>query len=304
MFAQVVMGPPGSGKSTYCNGMQQFMTQLQRKVVVVNLDPANDNVPAKCDIDVRELITLDDVMSLHHLGPNGGLTYCMEFLEANVEWLHTKLKAHQDCYFLFDCPGQVELYTHHHSMRNILLALQKWGIQLTSVYLVDSHYCSDTPKFLSALLVCLSTMLFLETPHVNVLSKIDLVESQGRLAFGLEFYTEPHDLSYLLDTIAADTSGGTRFKQLNDAIRQLVEDFELVAFHTLDVSDKQSMHTLLQEIDRSNGYVFRVFQGLGNNILQMASTDTPIDETLRIQEKYMNVDPASSEEEMNNNDSE
>ena len=32
----------GAGKSTYCNGMQQFMTLIGREVAVINLDPAND----------------------------------------------------------------------------------------------------------------------------------------------------------------------------------------------------------------------------------------------------------------------
>lgn len=26
MFGQIVMGPPGSGKTTYCNGMQHYLT--------------------------------------------------------------------------------------------------------------------------------------------------------------------------------------------------------------------------------------------------------------------------------------
>ena len=42
VFGQVVIGPPGSGKTTYCNGMRQFLTGLGRKVAIVNLDPAND----------------------------------------------------------------------------------------------------------------------------------------------------------------------------------------------------------------------------------------------------------------------
>ena len=32
MFGQVVIGPPGAGKTTYCKAMQQFLTALGRKV--------------------------------------------------------------------------------------------------------------------------------------------------------------------------------------------------------------------------------------------------------------------------------
>lgn len=58
-FGQVVVGPPGSGKTTYCNGMQQFLTALGRECVIINLDPANDLVPYDAYADLRELISLE-----------------------------------------------------------------------------------------------------------------------------------------------------------------------------------------------------------------------------------------------------
>lgn len=48
-----------SGKTTYCHGMQQFIKELGRGVAIINLDFANDGVPYKADIDVRDLITLE-----------------------------------------------------------------------------------------------------------------------------------------------------------------------------------------------------------------------------------------------------
>lgn len=131
-FGQVVIGPPGSGKTTYCLGMYNFLSQMGRKVVVINLDPANEGLPYQCAVDVSELITLEDVMEGLKLGPNGGLIYCMEYLEANMDWLEAKLKQHHDCYFLFDCPGQVELYTHHGSVRNIFAQLSKWNFRVSN----------------------------------------------------------------------------------------------------------------------------------------------------------------------------
>ena len=130
-FGQVVIGPPGSGKTTYCLGMQEFMSQLGRKVVVVNMDPANDGLPYECAVDVSELVTLDDVMENLKLGPNGGLLYCMEYLEANLDWLENKLNQYRDYYFLFDCPGQVELYTHQSSLKNIFSQLSKWNFRVS-----------------------------------------------------------------------------------------------------------------------------------------------------------------------------
>lgn len=125
--AQLVMGPPGSGKSTYCNGMKQFLSSLGRSVAVVNLDPANDSLPYDCDIDISELIKLEEVMERLQLGPNGGLIYCMEHLEKNWEWLINKLNGN---YYLIDCPGQVELYTHHRSLKLLVKRLQENNVKV------------------------------------------------------------------------------------------------------------------------------------------------------------------------------
>ena len=40
-------------------------------------------------------------------------------------------------------------------------------------------------------------MMKIALPHVNVLSKADLIEKYGALDFGIDFYTEVMDLQYL-----------------------------------------------------------------------------------------------------------
>jgi hypothetical protein len=91
-FAQLVIGPPGAGKSTYCNGMHQFLGAIGRKCSVVNLDPANDKTSYPCALDVRDLVTLEEIMDEHKLGPNGATLYALEDLEENFEWLEEGLK--------------------------------------------------------------------------------------------------------------------------------------------------------------------------------------------------------------------
>lgn len=125
-FGEIILGSPGSGKSTYCHGKHQLLTALQRPIAVVNLDPANDSVPYPCAIDISSLITLADVMEEHGLGPNGGLLYCIEYLEENFDWLENRLgELGRDAYVLFDLPGQVELGTNHGSLKRIVDRLSK-----------------------------------------------------------------------------------------------------------------------------------------------------------------------------------
>ena len=59
LFGQIVVGPPGCGKTTYCMGMQMFIEAVGRNCKIVNLDFANDNLPYTPAIDVRELVSLE-----------------------------------------------------------------------------------------------------------------------------------------------------------------------------------------------------------------------------------------------------
>ncbi|KAI9444018.1 hypothetical protein H4582DRAFT_2071619 [Lactarius indigo] len=272
-FGEIVVGSPGSGKSTYCYGKHQLFSALNRPISIVNLDPANDNIPYPCAIDIASLITLQDVMSEHGLGPNGGMLFCMEYLEANYDWLEDRLKElGGDAYVLFDLPGQVELSTNHNSLKRIIEKLGKSGFRLAAVHLCDSHYVTDAAKYVSVLLLSLRAMLHLELPHINVLSKVDLLTQYGDLGnvphfrplipppihppktdFNLEFYTEVQDLTHLEHALS---SASPRFAALNMAICELIEDFSLVGFETLAVEDKHSMLNLTRAIDRATGYVF------------------------------------------------
>ena len=161
MYGQIVIGPPGSGKTTYCHAMHQLLNDLGRPTALINIDPANESVPYEPDVDIADLVQLEDVMTTFKLGPNGGLVYCMEYLEKNLDWLLAKIKTQlQGKYLLIDFPGQVELYTHNNAVKNIVARLEREAeLRLAAVHMVDSHYCADPSKFLSVCLTSLTTML-------------------------------------------------------------------------------------------------------------------------------------------------
>ena len=89
--------------------MKKFLNGLGRKCEIVNLDFANDKLSYNPAIDIRELISLENVMNDFNLGPNGGLIYCMEFLLENASWLIDELLKLDTMYILFDFPGQVSI---------------------------------------------------------------------------------------------------------------------------------------------------------------------------------------------------
>lgn len=323
-FGQVVIGPPGSGKTTYCKGLSQYCAAIGRPVAIVNLDPANDALPYDVAVDIADLIQLDEVMEQMGLGPNGGLIYCLEHLEKNSDWLVQKIAAlGAETYLLFDFPGQVELFTHHGSVHAVLDTLKKhFDVRLTAVSLVDAHHCSDPAKFISVVLVCLSAMLLLELPHVNVLSKVDLIEQYGELAYNLDFYTEASELDRLVQFVdshrGADqgsaageplaqagagvssegggpgaAGGGSafhrKFRRLNKMLCEVIQDFGLVGFTTLNIQDSDSVRDLLKLIDKSNGFFMPSQEGGGGSGSVYAIDALGFEAVRSVEQKHMST---------------
>jgi GTPase SAR1 family protein len=54
-----------------------------------------------------------------------------------------------DDYLIFDCPGQIELYSHLPVMKLITESLAKWGYRTCVVYCIDRY-----TMLLMALVVC------------------------------------------------------------------------------------------------------------------------------------------------------
>jgi GPN-loop GTPase len=112
---------------------------------VVNLDPTRprkiSSTPYPVSIDIRELISVDDVATELAKGPNGALVNFTEFLLRNIEWLEDKIEFYDDnLYLVFDLPGQTEMYAHFPFMRDLVRKLESWGFRLQAIYMLDSHF--------------------------------------------------------------------------------------------------------------------------------------------------------------------
>lgn len=253
-YAQIVMGPAGSGKSTYCSTYAAHGEDSRRRINVVNLDPAAETFNYNPVVDIRDLIQVDDVMEDEEMkfGPNGGLVFSMEFLIENTEWLEDALGEEDDDYILFDCPGQIELYTHMNVMRRFVDVLQQWNFRVCAVFLIDSHFMVDGGKFISGAMAALSVMVNLEVPHVNVLSKVDLLSASGRKQ--MERYLEPDTYALTSDLQGTQGALGRRYGQLSVALGRVLDDYSLVKFFPLDITNEENLQDLLIMIDTTVQY--------------------------------------------------
>ncbi|VDN10498.1 unnamed protein product, partial [Dibothriocephalus latus] len=206
-----------------------------------------------------------------HLGPNGGLIFCMEYLCQNLDWLDEAIGDEESDYILFDCPGQIELYSHLPIIPRLIEHLQRrWDFHVASVFILDARFLVDGSHFLSGILSALSAMICLGTPHVNVMSKLDMLsESKQRLV--LARYLEPN-MDELCesedeeegkgdpktdDVSVTDTSRKPRtrkFAKLTSMLAGVIEQYSLVHFLPLNRDKEDTIEDLLFQIDQCLQY--------------------------------------------------
>eukprot|EP01107_Rhizomastix_libera_P001444 TRINITY_DN12321_c0_g1_i1.p1 TRINITY_DN12321_c0_g1~~TRINITY_DN12321_c0_g1_i1.p1 ORF type:complete len:279 (-),score=84.88 TRINITY_DN12321_c0_g1_i1:7-843(-) len=245
-FAIIVMGPAGSGKSTFCEYIARHIETKKRSVQIVNLDPAAEDLRYQPSIDIRDLISIDDVMEELDYGPNGALIYCMEYLLENIDWFSEQLGDYDNDYILIDCPGQVELYSHVPVIASFVNFLKGEGYSIVGTYLLDSHFITEAGKYISGVLACLSAMVRLEIPHVNVLTKMDLcgVKEDSE---EIEKFVNP-DMSSILPML---NKSNPRFEKLNRAIAAMLENYSMVQFLTMNINDTETLENILLQIDNA-----------------------------------------------------
>ncbi|EDU42092.1 ATP-binding domain 1 family member B [Pyrenophora tritici-repentis Pt-1C-BFP] len=194
------------------------------------------------------------------------------------------------------------------------------AVDLVVVHLTDSMILSRPSLYVSSLLLALRSMLQMDLPHLNVLTKIDNLRNYPDLPFNLDFYTEVQDLHYLLPHLNREQASGipgpttartnetadedddeeptSKFSALNKAIVELVEDFALVGFETLAVEDKKSMMTLLRAVDRAGGFAVGGIEGANDTVWQMAMRENAATMDARdVQERWLDRRDELDEEE-------
>lgn len=271
-----------TAQTTFCSALIEHLRHNKRSCFYVNLDPAAEEFAYEPDLDIKDLISLEDVMEEVGLGPNGGLIYCFEFLLENLDFLSDAMDSVTEEYLIIiDMPGQIELYTHIPILPTLVKHLTRSGslhVNLCAAYLLESSFVVDRAKFFAGTLSAMSAMLMLEVPHINILSKMDLVkDTMARKE--LRRYLDP-DASLLddedfdhddqpapdpdpdagrtmNDTDPAEPKNvmrGASFKRLNRAVAHLIDEFSMVSFLKLDAQDEESVEAILSYIDNAIQY--------------------------------------------------
>lgn len=177
-------------------------------------------------------------------------------------------------YFIFDLPGQTELFTNHDALKEILSKLQtEHNFRFVAVHLIDATYLYDRYKFLAALSLSLSSLIGLEVPFVNFVTKMDLLATLGRPDMNLMFYQgATSGLEYLFfpefDLMRNGPYAGEapvslftkRFSALTKNLCEMIETYSKVSLNMVDIRDQMSMTHAIMKIDKANSFFEQEFR--------------------------------------------
>lgn len=237
-YALFVFGPAGAGKSTFCRNIREHGRSTGRCYEIVNLDPAQTGTHEYA-VDLRDFITVDEVMENCDYGPNGGLVAALEEMYENIDALELEELEHS--FLVFDCPGQIELFMHSEVMEKIVAHVQRY-FRCGVVYVMESQYLTDINKYISGCLCALVSMARLPVPCINVISKMDLVADEDLDMF----YTPTEELFSLL--------GSGRYAQLNRKTLDFILENNMLGFCPVDWAREECIEEILYYIDNALQY--------------------------------------------------
>ena len=156
----------------------EWLTNNGIDTVTINLDPGVDMLPYEADIDIREWVSLEEVMSEYNLGPNGAQIVAADLMAINIKKITSILEGVKTQYVLVDTPGQLELFAFRESSNVIVEAFGKEKSMV--VYLSDPMLCKTSNGFVSNMVLSSLVQFRLQLPTINILTKADVLKEEER----------------------------------------------------------------------------------------------------------------------------
>lgn len=168
-----VTGPAGTGKSTFCGALKDWLVSNDYNAAIVNLDPGAEFTPYEPDIDIRESLSLSQIMSEFNLGPNGAQIVAADLILENTEPIESVLRELDDYYVIFDTPGQIELFSFRPGSPLLVDKLSQGKAMVA--FVTDAVLASSPSGFISQKMLYGSVMSRFYKPMLFVLNKTDLI---------------------------------------------------------------------------------------------------------------------------------
>ena len=171
-----VVGTAGAGKSSLVTAYQRWARFLEVDVMAINLDPGAERVHYDPEFDVRDLVSLSDVMSEYDLGPNGAQILAADLVASQAEDVFEQIEGLSGDMLIVDTPGQVELFAFREASSHLVDVLGHGRACL--IFLFDPMLSRTPSGFVSQMLLSSIVHFRLGLPTANFLSKTDLLEPE------------------------------------------------------------------------------------------------------------------------------
>jgi len=169
-----VVGTAGAGKSTLVTAFQRWSRFLEVDCMTINLDPGAERVHYDPEFDVRDLVSLSEVMDEYDLGPNGAQILAADLVAAQAHDIFDELAGLSGDLLVVDTPGQVELFAFREASSHMVEVLGQGHAAL--IFLFDPMLSQTASGFVSQMLLSSIVHFRLGLPTANFLSKSDLLE--------------------------------------------------------------------------------------------------------------------------------
>src|ERR687896_546825 len=168
-----ITGTAGSGKSLLTSKLLQWYKDRNSSAISINLDPGSADLPYEPDVDVRNYIDINTLMSSYQLGLNGALIMASDMIATRLEEIQDEVSSLNPDYVLVDTPGQIELFAFREGGPYFVSHFQ--SDNKATLFIFDGMLVSSPINYVSISLLASSIKLRLKTPQINVLTKRDLI---------------------------------------------------------------------------------------------------------------------------------
>ncbi len=237
-----IVGTAGSGKSTLTSAFNDWLKAQEQSTLLVNLDPAAQMLPYEPDVDVRDFVDYDRIMSTRKLGPNAALVASIREVTRYIEELKEEIQSFNPDFILVDTPGQLELFAFR--QEGLILA-ENIGVKgrKIMIFVLDPMFCTSVKNFVSSMFLSASIYFTFGLPMIHALNKIDAISREQ--VEKIEGWCESFD-SLLLD-LENTMEGGAMIlsREVAEAVHDMIISMPIIPVSAVTMEGLPELHATI-----------------------------------------------------------
>ena len=216
MDAIFVTGTAGSGKSSLTSKIVEWYSDNGAFAITLNLDPGVMHLPYKPDVDIRNYVDIEKLMTEFNLGPNGALIMAADLVATKLDEIQSEVDGLNPDHVIVDTPGQIELFVYRASGPYFVTNFR--SDNKVNIFTLDGMLVSTPINYVSIALIAASVRMRLKIAQIDVMTKRDLIAD--RIQDIMRWASSRLLLEKAIDSDAGQQQTSTDYKILTRDILQ------------------------------------------------------------------------------------